>query len=169
MAENEFGAGKPVEEAAEHQPQGVGAGLESPFPGGAPQPGVSVQGAGRRHRIGRVDVDRSSQCLRSIPERLQRWMVEILAVGVAVDHGAAEFQLALATLELIRGGSRVLHGKVREAVVAVRPLLDFACQEVVGVARLAARNLGVRLDLDARTGQGQDRTRDARAIHCREP
>src|SRR3954464_8645246 len=100
MAENELGVGKSVEEAAEHQPQGVGAGLEPPFPSGAPQPGVPVQGAGRRHRIGRVDVDRSSQCLRPIPERLQRWMVDVLSVGVAVYHGALFLSLALPTIVL---------------------------------------------------------------------
>ena len=47
-------------------------------------------------------------------------MVEILAVGVAVDHGAAEFQLAHAALELVGGAARVLHRQMREAGIAVR-------------------------------------------------
>ena len=59
-------------------------------------------------------------------------MVEILAVGVVVDHGAAEFELCHAALQLVGRGLGVLHGEVREAGKAIGPLLDLLGEEVVG-------------------------------------
>ena len=41
-----------------------------------------------------MDVDRRLEGLGPFPERLQRGMIEVLTVGVTVDHGAAELQLA---------------------------------------------------------------------------
>ena len=54
---------------------------------------------------------------------------------MAVDHGAAELQIAHAALEFVGGGLGILHGKMREAGIAVGPLLDFLGQEIVRCAR----------------------------------
>ena len=62
-------------------------------------------------------------------------MIEILAVGVAVDHGAGEFQVAHAALEFVGRGLCVLHRKMREAEIAVRRLLHLGRQKIVGLAR----------------------------------
>ena len=69
----------------------------------------------RRHRIGRVQVNQRVQRLDALPKRRERGMIEILAVGVAIDHRAAEFQLSDAALELVGGGLGILHGKMRQA------------------------------------------------------
>jgi hypothetical protein len=73
-----------------------------------------------------MNVDRRLQRLGPFPERVQRPVIEILAVGVAVDHRPAKLQLAQAALQLIRCSLRVLHGKMREAGIAVGTLLDLA-------------------------------------------
>ena len=93
---------------------------------------MALQHRRDRHRIGRMQIDQRAERLGALPERRERRMVEILAVGVAVDHGAAEFQLPDAALELVGGGLGVLHRQMREAGIAVRPLLDFLGQEIVG-------------------------------------
>ena len=46
-----------------------------------------------------------------------------------------ELELAHAALELVGGGLGILHRQVAEAGIAVRPLLDFAGEEVVAGAR----------------------------------
>src|SRR4029453_7602801 len=53
--------------------------------------------------------------------------------------------------------------------IAVRALGDFAGQEVVRLARLAARDPGVALGLHARPGQRKYAAFDAGAIHGGEP
>ncbi len=107
------------------------AGLETPFPGGAAQAVVAVERRGGRDRIGRMNVDRRAQRLRALPEWIERRVIEILAVGVAVDHRAAEFEVAHAAFEFGGGGGRVLHGEVSETGIAIRLFLDFARQKVV--------------------------------------
>ena len=96
-------------------------------------------------------------------------MIEILPVGVAVDHGAAELELAHAALELVRGGVGTLHGEMREAMVAVRPLGDLGGEKVVRFLRLAAGGLDVALGLGSGAGDGQHCLRDPTALHGREP
>jgi hypothetical protein len=50
---------------------------------------------------------------------------------VAVDHGAAKFELAHAAFQLVGGGLRVLHGKMGKAGITLGALLYLACQEIV--------------------------------------
>ncbi len=88
---------------------------------------------------------------------------------MAVDHGAAELELAHAAFELVRGGDGVLHGKMREAGIPVGPLFDFTREEIVGLACLRTRRLDVPLGLHARSGQRQHAAFDAGAIHGIEP
>ena len=92
-----------------------------------------------------------------------------MAVGVAVDHRAAEFEVAYAALQLVRRAAGVLHGKMREAVIAVRPLGDFAGQKIVGLARAALRHRRVALALHSRPGDRKNGAGNARAIHRPEP
>jgi len=143
----------------------VRAGLESPFPGGAAQAAVSFQHRKRCNRIGGVQVDQRSQGLGALPERRERGMIEILPVGVAVDHRPAEFQVVHAAQQLVSGGQRVLHGQMREARIAIGPLLDFAREEVVGGPRIANGLCGVALSLHARPRQTEHRAYDAGLVH----
>src|SRR5262249_11897877 len=108
MAEDDLRARKAVEQAAEDQAQGVGAGLEPRFPGGAPQAGIAVKRTGGRQRIGGMNVNRRAEGLRPLPERMERGVVEVLAVGMAVDHGPAELQLVAAALQFVGGGDGIL-------------------------------------------------------------
>src|SRR3989442_6656953 len=56
-----------------------------------------------------------------------------------------------------------------EAGIAVRPLVDFARQEIVRLARPATRSLGVAFGLHARSGHGEHSAFDAGFIHRSEP
>ena len=79
---------------------------------------------------------------------------------------AANFSSLHAAFELVGGGFGVLHRQVGEAGVAIRALLDFACEEIVGgFARLADGGGGVALGLHAGAGEDEHRARDAGAIH----
>ena len=170
MAEHELGAGEPVEVATEHQPQRVGAGLEAPFPGGAPQPDMPIKRRGWRHRVGGMDVDRLPPTPGLVPERLQRRVVEILAIGVAVDHGAAELQLAHGSARARqRRRRRPAWQDARSRYSGPAAFAISTRQEIIRLTRFTARGLGVRLGLHAGSGQRQDRARDARAIHGRKP
>src|SRR6516162_7884355 len=115
VPEREPGAREAVEHASEHDAQGVRAGLEGPFPRRPPQPVVAVQHGSGGERVGRMEIDERVQCLRPFPERVERAIIQIYPIGMAVDHGAAELELAHAAFELVRGGDGVLHGKMREA------------------------------------------------------
>src|SRR5262245_20807526 len=88
---------------------------------------------------------------------------------MAVDHGAAELELAHAAFEFVRGGGRVLHGKMREAGIAVWALLDLTGEEIIGRARLVACRLDVAFGLHAWPRQRQHAAFDAGAIHGVEP
>jgi len=96
-------------------------------------------------------------------------MIQIHPIGMTVDHGAAELELSHAAFELVRGGGGVLHGKMREARIAVRAFLDFTGEEIVGRTRLLSRRLDVAFGLHARPGQRQHTAFDAGAIHGIEP
>ena len=116
-----------------------------------------------------MQVDQRVECFDLGPEWMQRRVVEILAIGVTVDHGAAEFQLVHAAIELVGGRLGVLHRQMREAGILVGPLLDFPSQKIVALARLADRGRGVALDLHARSAQRQDRPLDPAAVHRLQP
>ena len=169
MAEADARLREAVEHAAEDQPQRVRAGFEGPLPGGAAQPRMALQHRRDGHRVGRMDVDQRAERLGALPERAQRWMIEILPVGVAVDHGAAEFQLLDATRELVGRGLGVLHRQMREAGIAVGPFLDFLGQEIVAGLGRADRRRGVALGLDAGSGEGQHGALDAGLVHRCQP
>ena len=169
MPECEPRAREAIEHASEHDAQGVRTGLESPFPGRPPQPVVAVQHGRGRDRVGRMQIDERVQCLRPLPDGIERGMIQIHPIGMAVDHGAAELELAHAAFELVRGGGGVLQGKMREAAIAVRTLLDLTREEIVGRARLVARRLDVAFGLHARSRQRQHAAFDAGAIHGVEP
>src|SRR5262249_20707952 len=91
------------------------------------------------------------------------------AVGMAVDHRAAELELAHAALELVRGCVGILDGEMREAVVMVRPLGDLSGEKVVRFLRFAAGGLDVALGLHAGTRDGQYGLVDSAACQGGEP
>src|SRR5262249_57162186 len=94
VSEREPRAREGVEHAPKNDAQGMRAGLERPFPGRPPQPLVAVQYRSRRDGVGRMQIDECVQSLRALPERIERAIIQISAIGVAVDHGAAKFELA---------------------------------------------------------------------------
>src|SRR5262245_27795074 len=108
MAEPQLGAREAIEYATEDQPQRVRSGLERPLPGGAAQPVVTRQHRRWRNRVGRMDIDQRAERLGALPERGKRGIVEVLSVGVSVDHRAAELQLVDAALKLVGRGLGVL-------------------------------------------------------------
>ncbi len=96
-------------------------------------------------------------------------MVEILPVGVAVDHAARELQFAHAAFELVGRAFGILHRQVAETGIALRPLLNFAGEEVVAGARDPHGGGGVTLGLHAGPGEREHRALDAGAVHGLEP
>ena len=58
---------------------------------------------------------------------------------------------------------------MREAGIALRALLDFTRQQIVGLARLVAGGLGVVFGLHARPRHGEHATFDAGFVHGLEP
>ena len=53
-----------------------------------------------------MDIERCVERLHPLPERLVAGIVEVNAIGMAVDHGPREAEILDATLELVSGGSR---------------------------------------------------------------
>ena len=88
---------------------------------------------------------------------------------MAIDHGAAEFEIAHAAFQLVGGGLRVLHGKMREAGIAVGTFLNFLGEKIVRRTGVAHRGRGIRLHLHAGTGNRQHGAGDARLIHHLQP
>jgi hypothetical protein len=116
-----------------------------------------------------MNVDGCAKRFRALPEWMQRGMIEILTVGVAVDHGAAEFQVADAAFHFVGSGARVLHGQMPKAGIAIGSLGDLAGQKIVGLGGAPPRRRGIALDLHAGPGDRQHRARDAAAVHGLEP
>src|SRR5262249_61165354 len=108
-------AGETTETASKYDPQRRRAGPERPFPRRPPQALVTVQHGRRRNGIGGMQIDECLERLRPLPEWVPRSVVQVLAVGMAIDHGAAEFELAHASFELVRGGGGLLHWEIRQA------------------------------------------------------
>src|SRR6266700_4691143 len=129
---------------------------------------MSLQHRKRRDRIGGMQIDQRTQCLGAFPEWMERRMIKVLSVGVAVDHGAAALQLAHGALQLVRGGNSVLHGQMREARIAIGPLLHFTREKVVGGTRVANGRGGVALGLHARPRQCENRAGNAGPVHREE-
>src|SRR6516225_5106482 len=96
-------------------------------------------------------------------------MVEVLAVGVAVDHRPAQPELVHRALELVGCGAGVLHRQMGEAAVTVGAFDDLASKEIVRGAHPAdcGRSIGFRLH--AWSGEREDATLDAGRIHRFEP
>src|SRR4030081_94041 len=140
-------------------------GLERPFPRGAAQAAISFENRKRRDRVGGMEIDQRAERFGALPERIERRMIEGLPMGVAVDHGAAELEIAHAAFQFVRRRLGVLHGQMSEARIAFRPLLDLARQEVVGDASVANGRPGVVLGLHAGTCQSKNRAVDVGPIH----
>src|SRR5258708_33005413 len=82
----------------------------------------------------------SSACARSQNGSSEGWF-QVFPVGMAIDHCAAEFELAHRAFEFVRGGNGVLHGQMCEAGVALRALCNLTRQKIVGRARLVTGGL----------------------------
>jgi hypothetical protein len=54
-------------------------------------------------------------------QRIVPRVVEINAVGVAVDHRPHEVQVVHTAFEFVRRGAGILHREMRKAAAAVRP------------------------------------------------
>src|SRR5262249_31897452 len=169
MSEGEPRARETIENASEYDAQRMRAGLERPFPRRPPQALVTVQHGRRRNGIGGMHIEESAERLRPLPEWVQRSVVQVLAVGMAIDHGAAEFELAHASFELVRGGGGILHWQMREAGVPLRPLYNFTRQKIVGGTRLVTGGLGVAFGLHARPRYREHAPLNAGAFHRLQP
>src|SRR5580704_2910946 len=140
--------------------------VSKPAPHGPHQHLVAGQYRRLRHGIGRMDIDHRAERVGAFPKRIELGGVEILPVGVAIDHGAAELQLTHAAFQLIGGAFCVLHRQMSESGITVGPLRDFACEKVIGLARSARGRSRVALGLYARAGDRQDGARDTGFVHA---
>ncbi len=112
-----------------------------------------------------MQVDHGAERLGALPERVERGMVEVLPVGVAVDHGANDAQFAHCAFKLAGRGHGVLHREVGKARIAAGTFLYLAGEEIVRFPCTAHRNRGVALDLHTGPGDRENGTFDAVAIH----
>src|SRR5262245_38817806 len=112
-----------------------------------------------------MEVERYVERLHTLPERIVSRVVEINAVGVAVDHRTDETEFTHATLQLVGSSSRVLHGEMCKARVAARPVLHLPRQQVVGLACALHRERRIPLNLNTWTRQRQNCQPDARRVH----
>ena len=113
-----------------------------------------------------MKVDGNGERLDQLPERQVPRIVEIKAVGMAVDERAPETELPHAALELPGGGIGLLHGQMREPRITRRVLRDLGREKVVGPVCLARRPGMVVLGLHARRVQRQHREVDPGFVHC---
>jgi hypothetical protein len=90
---------------------------------------------------------------------MERWIIEIAAICMAVDHGPAESEIANTSFEFVGGGLWILHRKMREAGISIGAFLDLFCEKLVGVFRLGDCNGNIALDLHAGPRQRQHRSR----------
>src|SRR5215472_17115703 len=157
MAEADAGTREAVKQSAENQPQRMRSGFEGPFPGCAPQSLVAVQYRRQADRIDGMQVNERVQRFGSLPERMECRVVEILSVGMAIDHRTAEFELTHATLELGGGGARILHRQMGKSGIAIGPAINLPRQKIVSRARAANGERSIALCLHAGTRQPNHR------------
>ena len=73
-----------------------------------------------------MDIKRDVECLHAFPEWLVSWILEVDAIGVAVDHRPRRsLGRALERSQLVSGGGRVLHGEVGEPGITVSSAMHF--------------------------------------------
>src|SRR5262249_61858937 len=99
-------------------------------PCGAPQTPVAIKNRRRRHRINGMQIDERAKHFGPLPERIERRIVEVLAVSMAVDHDPAESQLAYAALEFVGRGESILQSEWAGTRITSRPFDDFSRQKV---------------------------------------
>ena len=100
-----------------------------------------------------MEVDRHVERRDALPERQAARVVEIDALGMAVDQRALEPELPHRAFELAGGLPRILHRHCGETAEARRMLGDSLGQHIVDRLRLADRRRGVALALDPRLEQ----------------
>src|SRR5438093_11317876 len=100
----------------------MASGLHRPCPNSAVQLGADGNHCRVSDEVSRMEVDWNIQLLHALPERQIHVRVEILPVGLAVDERALEPKLFDGTLQFRGRGGGVLHGKMGEARVSLRPL-----------------------------------------------
>ena len=115
-----------------------------------------------------MQIDGSAERGGAFPKRIVGTVVEIFAVGVAVDHGAAELDSRMQRSSS-SAAAFVLHGEMAETGITVGPLRHFLGEEIVGRARVAHRRRGVAFDLHAGPGDRQHDAGDAGFVHHRQP
>jgi len=116
-----------------------------------------------------VQVDGDVQLLDPFPEGQKSAVVEIVAIGLAVDQCTSELQVLDGSLQFVSCRLGILQGDRRESTIAQRPLLDFARQKFVGQPGEAYRRGPVLLTLDARRGERQNGHLDTGRIHGAQP
>ena len=162
MAEDDGESGESVEQAAGHQAQRVGGGLDGEGPHGAEQFRVTlVDSLVARQGVARMQVDRHAECLGAFPERQEALVVVVPAgggvtdVGEAVEHHAGKPELSRAAVELGRGRNRVLHGQGREPAVAGGTGGNDLGQRVVDLPGAGDGTAWIGLRLDPGRGQAR--------------
>src|SRR5262249_33246572 len=169
MAKADTHAWKTIEQAAEDQPQRVRSGFERPLPRGASQTLVALKNRRRRHRINGMQIDQRAKRFGPLPEWIERRIVEVLAVSMAVDHDPAESQLAYAALEFVGRGEGILHSEVAETRIMIRPFVDLSGQKIVGRTGSTHRGRRVAFGVYPGTRQCEDRASNAGLVHSSKP
>ncbi len=156
VADHHLQVGIAIEDAAGQQPQHVEAHLDAEAEHRAVEPRVDHRADHRVGRRLRMDVERLAGIGERAEDRVILRLVEIMALGVAVDHHPVEAQLVRAAADLLRRPVRVLRRDRGHAVKTVRIAFARLLELIVGARRDALGLVGIeeRLARPARSATG---------------
>jgi hypothetical protein len=81
--------------------------------------------------IRRVKINRSFQGGDALPEDRILVQIEILAVGLAIDHGSLELEIMHATFEFVGRFDGIVHGQMGESTVSTGKFLNLPGQKII--------------------------------------
>jgi len=154
VAENDLEARKALEGAGKNQAKRVRAGVGRPGPDGPVELGPAAEHRRMVGQLAGMQVDRNIQLLDPLPEGYEPFVIQIVAVCLAVDERTLELQVLHGALQFVGGSGGILQRHGSEACVALRPLLHLARQRVVPGRRKYRARLPARYAVDLRQAVG---------------
>ena len=100
-----------------------------------------------------MDIDGRFQGGGAFPKHFDARIIEIHAIGCAIDHDTGETKLRDAALEFVSCCFGILHGDMGEAAVAFGVFGDFLRQKIIHLAGALNSKLGIFFGLHAGAGK----------------
>jgi hypothetical protein len=145
MAEDESKIGESIEHAGEDETEKMDAGVDAEAP--SPQRELLVALEIRSHDRGMgfawVEVNRHSECLRTLEYAPELLVVEKAALRVAIDHRTLESKFGDRAIELLDRGSGIRSRKGCKPVEAIGMRVDRLEKHVVDLPRRRDSRSGI--------------------------